>query len=266
MELKHTIQILTKDIQEIEKLVRNLNKYPSPPRIELDLAMAKLRNVYELLSLISADTTDELIKAESIEAGPVTEKRPSEEKKIEDAKEMEETEKKDTKEEIPNKAAEKSAGPPQEPVSDSEGERESKTDGSVSTSGEKEPEEKQSPPDAEEEPGKTSILAEKFTKDKSINEKIASMTGEKTSGKYTGEPIDSIRRNIGINDRFLIIRELMSGDNEEYNRLINTLDECSNFNEAFNHIQNRFPKHLEHEGVKVLVNLARRKFISRGNV
>ena len=55
MEIKHTVEILTKDIQEIEKLVRNLNNSPAPPRIELDLALSKLRNVYELLSMIRED-------------------------------------------------------------------------------------------------------------------------------------------------------------------------------------------------------------------
>ena len=55
MEIKHTIEILTKDIQDIENLVRNLNNYPSPPIIEIDMAMSKLRHVYELLAMISSD-------------------------------------------------------------------------------------------------------------------------------------------------------------------------------------------------------------------
>ena len=61
MEIKHTVEILTKDIQEIEKLVRNLNNSPAPPRIELDLALSKLRNVYELLSMIREDVEQDVV-------------------------------------------------------------------------------------------------------------------------------------------------------------------------------------------------------------
>ena len=38
------------------------------------------------------------------------------------------------------------------------------------------------------------------------------------------------------------------------------------FNESFKLLETRFPDKLEHEGVKILINLSRRKFISSGNV
>ncbi len=61
MELKYTIEILTKDIQDIENLVGNLQNSQEGSAIELDLALAKLRNVYEILTMIKADRFHELI-------------------------------------------------------------------------------------------------------------------------------------------------------------------------------------------------------------
>ncbi len=55
MKIKHTIEILTKDIQDIEKLVGNLKNSQEGSAIELDLALSKLRNVYEILTMIKAD-------------------------------------------------------------------------------------------------------------------------------------------------------------------------------------------------------------------
>ena len=55
MEIKYTIEILTKDIQDIEKLVGNLQNSEDGSAIELDLALSKLRNVYDILTMIKAD-------------------------------------------------------------------------------------------------------------------------------------------------------------------------------------------------------------------
>ena len=60
MELRHTLEILTKDIQDIEKLVGNLQNSTRESSIELDLALSKLRNVYEVLTLIKADRLQEM--------------------------------------------------------------------------------------------------------------------------------------------------------------------------------------------------------------
>lgn len=238
MEIKHTIEILTKDIQDIEKLVRNLNNYTTPPQIELDLAMSKLRRVYDLLSTISSD-----IKTDHDEV----EKTTREVEQVIDNQSNHLAE--DTNDLLINQEAELVPDPLIEEEAPS-----------IDQS---EVEEAVSSPKKQKE---ASILAEKFETDKSLNEKIAPGINSDLDTKIKGGPIDSIKRNIGINDRFLIIRELMNGDNEGFNQIVQKLDDCTNFNEAFKHIQSRFPDDLEHESVMILINLSRRKFISRGNV
>ena len=49
MKYKNTIQLLIKDIQDIEKLLDNFSNNPTIPLIEIDLALSKLRNIYEIL-------------------------------------------------------------------------------------------------------------------------------------------------------------------------------------------------------------------------
>ena len=44
MEIKYTLEILTKDIQDIEKLVGMIQNSPGSSTLELDLALSKLRN------------------------------------------------------------------------------------------------------------------------------------------------------------------------------------------------------------------------------
>jgi hypothetical protein len=276
MEIKHTIEILTKDIQDIENLVRNLNNYPSPPRIEIDLAMAKLRNVYELLAMISADIKSDMEEAAHLrgtvaehstpeEESPLQGKKPGEAPEgsplQEEVREMKEiTEEKveiKEKEEEEQQPAEEVMQTRAEPPKDSpvpQASKEADTRGA---------QEVPVPEKFKEEIKKASIIAEKFAANKSINERIAPGNSKDISSKLTGEPIESIKRNIGINDRFLIIRELLNGDNEGYNQLVQQLDACTNFDQAHGLIEQSFPNKMEHEGVDLLVKLSRRRFLSR---
>jgi hypothetical protein len=110
------------------------------------------------------------------------------------------------------------------------------------------------------------ILAEKFSKESSLNDNLGLKRSDDMTSKLSSRPIDNISRNIGINDRFYIIRELFKGDNDGYIKIIRDLDESVNFNDAFHVIEKRFPDDMDHEGVQILVNLARRRFITSGNV
>jgi hypothetical protein len=209
MELRYTLEILTKDIQDIEKLVGNLQNSAGAYSIELDLALSKLRNVYEVLTMIKADRLQEMVS--QAPTGPVA------------------------------------------------------TPGFSSS----EPEAQQEPADTVHEtmdvsgPGKKKervILAEKFSAESSVNENLG---GKRIAGKETrlvGQPIDSIHKNIGINDRFLIIRELFEGNADGFRELIQQLDEAGNYLKATELLKKRFPESGEHEGIEILEGLIKRRF------
>lgn len=370
MEIKHTVEILTKDIQDIEKLVRNLNNYETPPQIEIDLAMSKLRNVYDLLSIISRDMRSDNLTGQQTAAtgfkgttgtvpsgeaatGPAqppahqhtrTEEQvssqpgapgdvqpPSQPLEKEEVSPQQQaqaeaqapplqqalSEEKSSRQDAAPQQERKSQqdpAPPQQtteqaqasslqqsssPEQSASQQHSSSTEQSLSTeqsSSKEQPDEpdqssgkpaeapnrQEQPPqfaedekEAEvvpaagpahqkkEEIKKASILAERFATDKSLNEKIAPGSGHDLSSKLTGEPIDSIKRNIGINDRFLIIRELMEGDSDAFNELVHKLDTQHHFDEAYEIIQSSFPDQMDHEGVNLLVRLSRRRYLGR---
>lgn len=76
MEFKNTLEIVTKDIQDIEKLVSNFKNYSKVPAIELDLALARLRNLYELLLLFREDQSHPAeLKSQPAEAVPLPDKK-----------------------------------------------------------------------------------------------------------------------------------------------------------------------------------------------
>lgn len=221
MEIKYTIEILTKDIQDIEKLVGNLQNSPEGSALELDLALSKLRNVYDILTMIKTD----MLLARN--------QQPSQ------------------------SVSQAAADPlPQE--------------GNLSGAKEKNEVIQQEPADVENEAipdttvrekKETGILAEKFHSESSINENLAGTRAADTESALIGEPIDNISRNIGINDRFLIIRELFNGDGEGFNTLVGNLDSAGNYQEAVKFIEESFSNSLEHEGVGILMGLVKRRYI-----
>ena len=227
MEIKYTIEILTKDIQDIEKLVGNLGNSKDESALELDLALSKLRNVYEILTMIKADRLHELVGQVKdqdqpfAEAAPPTEQEPY----IKDESEP-------------------------EPVGQDESEPE------PVAKDEPEPETKAKPGSAN-----STILAEKFSAESSINENLAGKRNLELDKKLIGQPIDNISRNIGINDRFLIIRELFQGDSDQFSLLLGRLDSAENYQDATGILEGQFGESMDHEGVEILRTLVKRRHI-----
>jgi hypothetical protein len=220
MEIKYTLEILTKDIQEIEKLVGNLQNSPRGSMLELDLALSKLRNVYDILTVIRSDTAAAVIT--HLQEPQVA----NEQRKVEVVP---------PPEEIP--MVEKVPEPKKVP----------------------EPEEDPIKKKARTTPENAETLAEKFMGESSINENLAGNQSNVDS-KLMGKPIESIGRNIGINDRFLIIRELFDGDTESFGKLIGELDKAGDFSVANQLLEQIFENTPDHEGVLILSNLVMRRY------
>jgi len=212
MEIKYTIEILTKDIQDIEKLVGNLRNSKEASAIELDLALSKLRNVYEILTMIKADRLHEIVGDKA-------------------AQEISDTNTDSTVILDPK--------PEPEPEPKSEIKAESASDAESQGS---------------------SILAEKFSKESSINENMAEKLGNDADTKLFGQAIDNISRNIGINDRFFIIRELFEGEADRFTSMVNALDSAENYQAASSILNAQFEGNMDHEGVEILSGLLKRRY------
>jgi len=54
------------------------------------------------------------------------------------------------------------------------------------------------------------------------------------------QKIDSIRRNISIHQKFMFVKELFQNSDNEFNQVIDYLDQCESRNEAFEYLENNY--------------------------
>lgn len=71
--------------------------------------------------------------------------------------------------------------------------------------------------------------------------------------------ITDLRKAIGLNDRFLMIRDLFAGDAARYEDTIDTLNEFEDLDECMIYIVENFAWNPDSEGAKMLVSLIERK-------
>lgn len=73
-------------------------------------------------------------------------------------------------------------------------------------------------------------------------------------------PVVSLRASIGINDRFLLIRDLFDNDATEYEKAIVALDSFDNLDDCMIHIVENYSWRSSSDGAKLIMDLIQRKF------
>ena len=112
------------------------------------------------------------------------------------------------------------------------------------------------------EPAKAGILAEKISPSDfhPINETLAQQKqGNDLSSKLQTAPLSSIVAGIGLNDKFLYIRELFKGDSALYNDTIRYLDAAESLDDAMDFINRNFDWDKKNETVQKLIHLVHRR-------
>ena len=112
------------------------------------------------------------------------------------------------------------------------------------------------------EPAKAAILAEKISPSDfhPINETLAQQkTGADLSSKMQTAPLTSIASGIGLNDKFLYIRELFNGDNTMYSNTIRNLDAANSLKDALDFIHRQFDWDEKNETAQKFVALVYRR-------
>ena len=74
------------------------------------------------------------------------------------------------------------------------------------------------------------------------------------------EPVTDLRKAIGLNDRFLLIRDLFDGDGEAYERAIGALNDCGDLDDCMIYIAENYAWNPNSDGAKLLMDLLERKF------
>lgn len=74
------------------------------------------------------------------------------------------------------------------------------------------------------------------------------------------EPVTDLRKAVGINDRFLMIRDLFDGDAAAYEAAVETFNGFSDLDECLIHIAEHYAWNANSDGAKLLMDLLERKF------
>jgi len=101
------------------------------------------------------------------------------------------------------------------------------------------------------------IVAESFHKERSLNEVMAE--NKSAEPKLTSGPITSLRASIGLNDRFLFIREIFGNNAEKYNTVIDQLDKLETIQQAVEYLKSTLSLEKNATSMK-FVDLLKRRF------
>ncbi|MFA8300463.1 MAG: hypothetical protein ACEPOV_09900 [Hyphomicrobiales bacterium] len=97
----------------------------------------------------------------------------------------------------------------------------------------------------------------------SIADRFFQQKDNSIAAKFQNESVKSLKTAIGLNEKFLFIRELFNGKPNEYEKFISELDEFMSYNGAmtyFSEMKIRYQWHTESEAVVKLVELIENKF------
>lgn len=91
---------------------------------------------------------------------------------------------------------------------------------------------------------------------KAVNEVLGQKTHHTdVAFKLRSSKVSDLRHSIGINDRFLLIRDLFNGDTKLYEQTISDLEQFTHLDDAMIYIQEYFDWDPDSDGVMLLVEL-----------
>jgi hypothetical protein len=113
-------------------------------------------------------------------------------------------------------------------------------------------------------PAESAIIADQFSnRPESFNENLGSRKhDEDVLEILKTKPLSSLDEAIGINDKFLFIREIFNGNTESYNQAIQKLESVGTLSDAMAVIMSYTGENTGSEAVKQLLDMIKRKFLA----
>ncbi len=248
MENIKLLKILLKDLSELEELISE-KKENTFDELEMEFLQTRVSGAKRMMQILydrEGQILPEVERETEVQSFAIAEKQSPPEEIVVEKEEEVITE--EVSEEEPEPAAEKveiDEGKPE-----ITGESEPKSE--ITEEAEETLPEKKVANDA----GK--ILGDSFSKEKSVNDLIDSENSN-LEHKLSNRPVESIKKSIGINDRFQYIRELFEGNTERFVDAVAELDEKNNINEAVDYMKQNF-KWQKNETSLKFINLVKRRF------
>lgn len=245
MNKNEAIKILKEDIQDIYSIANRFEDTQKLHQIDIDLALSKVRNLYEFFLKFNSQEIyiydnqhkeiSTIIQEKKIEIKnpDVTIEESRKELKVEQEDLVEKTKiesKKEIKEE-PELIIET-------------------------------PIKKEQIADVKHTANGNEIVADKFQSKRFVHDNITKNEAKNdVSSKMQSKPIKDINTAIGLNDKFIFIRELFSGDKDHYHETIQVLNNFDTFENALQFLQENFDWDKEDENFIRLTELVRRKYL-----
>lgn len=269
MENKKLVNILLKDMGELEEMVEEIKNKGSFDSLEIEFLHTRAKGIVQLLQMLdgrengnpvsgaipkSFEKISEKVREEDVE---VTESsfnkgknilKPKKEEQVEHVKTQQDEVKEDVKE-SEELVSEKEIVPEKEEVDMGRQ--------VVTENHSKNNEQDDMELEEEEATEPNQRLGDSFLKGKSVNDIIHDQN--KLEFKLSNRPVSSIKLSIGINDRFQYIRELFDGSPERFTETVESLDDMNSINEAVVYLQQNF-KWKKNETSLKFVNLVKRRF------
>lgn len=111
----------------------------------------------------------------------------------------------------------------------------------------------------------SAIIADTFSHLSSkLNEQLGSLREDEddVSDFLKAQPLTNLSEAIGVNDKFLFIREIFSGNQESYNQAISRIDKAESLADARAILLSYTDESKENDASKLLLDLVKRKFLS----
>ena len=251
MDFNSTIDIIIKDLREAREIIDDLKHYPGVPRIQVELAKSKCKSAEEVIALLKtmkqefqspSDQRAEVNKVTYV-VEDVKVIKPAKPLRQDALIEITDKEKSQSFSGIGNskKWPEIIKEPVKEkPVKEAETVIRKKS--------------RERLPD-------TNIVADKFSgRSNTFNEQLGKVKSDgDISSLLKSRPVTNLTEAIGINDKFLYIREIFNGDPLSYNEAIAKLNKVDNLPDAKAVIMSYTGESEENETVKQLLDLVKRK-------
>ena len=236
MDFNATIDLIIKDLDEARQIIDDLKKYPGVPVLQVELAKSKCKSAGEVIALLkSLSAYMPVVKKESIEPQEQKQSKLPEKKKT--------------------PARSVNINPPPEEQTTL-----AVTADSTPLLVEKKEESKKIPKKVSE----SAIMADRFHHlSNRFNEQLGSLKSEDDiSDILKTKPLTNLSEAIGVNDRFLFIREIFDGNKDAYTQAISRLDNANSLMDARAVIMSYTGDSNESEAVKQLLDLVKRKLPS----
>ncbi len=234
MDFNATVDLIIRDLYEARDIIDDLRNYPGVPAIQVELAKSKCKSAAEVIALLK-----NMQNGTAIKPAPVTVQKTKSEIEPEFKAE-------------PLQPETIKSAPPERPTA---AKKEILTENPVFTV-------KDEPRLTKKKSTARTIVADTFSdRPGCLNEQLTSSREDDDLSEIKKiKPITNLSDAIGINDRFLFIREIFNGNPESFEQAITRLDNATDLSDARKIINDYAGDSTENTASKQLLELIKRKF------